>query len=423
MDKKQIIFLISLLNYIISFGQFTKKEKKSNGEELFIKNCIICHNSTSKAYAPFSLDSYRELYLNKKTIDYVVRNNIMPPWKSDIKFSRFKNEIFLTQEEKNIFLEWLSKLNKKSKIKIYKNKLFDKKNDNKNVVQLGIKNIYKILDNDADDFRYFHLKFSNKNKKVLKKVEFIPSNNKLVHHARVMVDTCNCTNGINALSANDTNIFKFQNKPLSDPFLFGWLPGNNFLEFPINTGKVIRENSDFILNIHYSPSLTVQFDSSIIKLTFTEDTNIREVFNFTFNEDYIKNGPFLIKSNDTPTFYMQTDPIEDSISIINILPHMHLIGKSFKSFAISPDDSIIKLINIENWDFNWQLTYNYKKFVVIPKGSRIYAIAKYDNTINNPNNEFNPPKDILYGWRTIDEMMNLIIYYVKYQKGDEIIDL
>jgi hypothetical protein len=49
----------------------------------------------------------------------------------------------------------------------------------------------------------------------------------------------------------------------------------------------------------------------------------------------------------------------------------------------------------------------------------IYGQAVYDNTLNNPLNPNNPAKLVKYGWGSKDEMMNLVIYYVQYQKGDE----
>jgi hypothetical protein len=99
------------------------------------------------------------------------------------------------------------------------------------------------------------------------------------------------------------------------------------------------------------------------------------------------------------------------------------LGKKFKAFAITPAGDVIPLVNIPEWDFNWQMTYVFKKFLKVPKGSIIYAEGQYDNTRNNPKNPSNPPIDVTYGWGTKDEMMNLIIYYVKYQVGDEDIPL
>ena len=61
----------------------------------------------------------------------------------------------------------------------------------------------------------------------------------------------------------------------------------------------------------------------------------------------------------------------------------------------------------------------------IPKGS-IYCEGEFDNTANNQNNPFDPPLTITgfdSSMRTTDEMLQLIISYLVYQKGDEEISL
>ena len=74
---------------------------------------------------------------------------------------------------------------------------------------------------------------------------------------------------------------------------------------------------------------------------------------------------------------------------------------------------MIPLIKISNWDFNWQMTYEYKEPLLIPMGSIIFAEATYDNTKNNPENRFSPPQKITKGWNSTMEMMNIIFQYVK----------
>ena len=139
----------------------------------------------------------------------------------------------------------------------------------------------------------------------------------------------------------------------------------------------------------------------------------------TLTENNISNQPFELLPNKIATFYMRSAVLKDSISLISIMPHMHLLGQSFKSYAITPNGDVIPLVNVPKWDFNWQTTYTFNKFILLPKGTVIYGQAVYDNTINNPLNPNNPAKLVKYGWGSKDEMMNLVIYYVQYQKGDE----
>jgi hypothetical protein len=64
--------------------------------------------------------------------------------------------------------------------------------------------------------------------------------------------------------------------------------------------------------------------------------------------------------------------------------------------------------------------------VKIPKGSKISVIGVYDNTADNPNNPFSPPREIIGtngSMRVTDEMFQLIMKYLPYQPGDENISL
>ena len=98
---------------------------------------------------------------------------------------------------------------------------------------------------------------------------------------------------------------------------------------------------------------------------------------------------------------------------------MHVFGKSLKAFAITPAGEVVPLISIPKWQFNWQLTYPFKNLLKIPGGSVIYVQATYDNTSHNLLNPDNPPKTVVYGWGTKNEMMNLVLEFVEYLTGDE----
>jgi hypothetical protein len=64
--------------------------------------------------------------------------------------------------------------------------------------------------------------------------------------------------------------------------------------------------------------------------------------------------------------------------------------------------------------------------VRIPAGSSIVAEGVYDNTTQNLNNPFSPPKlvtDQNGSMKATDEMFQFIVTYLPYQPGDEQISL
>jgi hypothetical protein len=75
-----------------------------------------------------------------------------------------------------------------------------------------------------------------------------------------------------------------------------------------------------------------------------------------------------------------------------------------KTRAIKPDGGEIPLVWIRDWDFNWQDTYIYRAPISVPAGTRFEVEAVYDNSAANPRNPSSPPKRVLWGEQTNNEM-------------------
>jgi hypothetical protein len=95
------------------------------------------------------------------------------------------------------------------------------------------------------------------------------------------------------------------------------------------------------------------------------------------------------------------------------MPHMHMLGRSMKSWIELPDGREVPLVHVKDWDFNWQLLYEFAKPVKIPAGSTIRATAVYDNSSDNPRNPNEPPQEVRWGEQTTDEMALLIVSYTR----------
>tara|TARA_B110000908_G_scaffold136790_1_gene162175 strand:- start:63 stop:530 length:468 start_codon:yes stop_codon:yes gene_type:complete len=99
---------------------------------------------------------------------------------------------------------------------------------------------------------------------------------------------------------------------------------------------------------------------------------------------------------------------------------MHLLGKDMVIYAVTPLNDTINLIKINKWDFEWQYSYFFEKFIKIPGGSIIYAKANYDNTVS-PSNPI--PVTVQSGFNTQDEMFIGGFQFLPYQLGDENISI
>ena len=131
---------------------------------------------------------------------------------------------------------------------------------------------------------------------------------------------------------------------------------------------------------------------------------------------------FNIPANTTQQFRAIWN-VKNDISLLNVWPHMHYLGRDWEITLERPDGSTENLIRINEWNFNWQGSYTFPKYIKVPQGSVIRAAALYDNTSSNPYNPSLPPVDVAWGEKTKDEMFFLPFTYVDYQAGDETISL
>jgi len=89
---------------------------------------------------------------------------------------------------------------------------------------------------------------------------------------------------------------------------------------------------------------------------------------------------------------------------------MHLRGKDYELRLIYPTGETQTVFK-GKWDFDWQLGYDLKEPIVLPKGTRLLTVVHYDNS---PNNKFNPdPKqEVHWGDQNWDEMQSSFLGFL-----------
>lgn len=179
------------------------------------------------------------------------------------------------------------------------------------------------------------------------------------------------------------------------------------------------KNSNIIIQIHYPKGSQGQVDSTKIRFKYSPTALNRELLVLPIMGHHnIDDGPLKIKANTKDTFH-QSYLAPTPGSIISILPHMHLIGTSYKVWVERKNGDTTWLLNIPKWDFHWQMVYNYRYIQAVFEGEMVRTEATYDNTSDNPNNPNDPPQDVGLGDNTTDEMMLIFFYFTNYEEGDE----
>jgi tetratricopeptide (TPR) repeat protein len=104
--------------------------------------------------------------------------------------------------------------------------------------------------------------------------------------------------------------------------------------------------------------------------------------------------------------YVLEDSLElpVDVEVLAVMPHAHYLGKEMQARVTLPSGESQLLLAIKQWNFNWQSDYQLAKPLRLPKHTTLSMRFTYDNSTNNARNPFQPPKEVLYGPQTSDEM-------------------
>ena len=450
---KKILVAFSLMAFVFSCTTNSSSEKKQKTEityadsisSILFKNCTPCHRPNQAG--PFNLLTYADAKRNANKIKFVTQTHYMPPWPADAGYTHFIDERILSKNEIEQIKTWVDsgcKAGDTSKTiapVFYDGSFFGKPD-----VVVKMQEAIPIKGNGTDHFYMIKVPFELKHDTFVRVIEFVPQQRKLAHHVNghllnyedakkatvfkgksYYLDIPGGSNDLYKLMGllNDDGTY-----PVLTPNVVYYLPGYTPPTYPENMGgyKINKKGSFFLKNMHYGPSTKDCLDSSTINIFYGPKPvrQIQETQLGTFGIAPIE--PALnIPANAIKTFMSRWITPAD-LSILSVNPHMHLLGKTFWAFAITPQNDTIRLIKINKWDFKWQYYYTFKHPLKIPAGSTLYAYGTYDNTDKNPYNPFHPPRDIIerndfQSMGTTEEMFQFIFTYFRYQTGDEQIDL
>lgn len=383
------------------------------------KNCTVCHRTGG--IAPFPLESYNDAVANANAMALSTLNKQMPPWMPDPAYRHFKGERYLSQNEIYAIAAWASNGTPEGNPANAPAPPVFPSGSQLPQVDLTLTLPSYTITSNVDEYRSFPIPAGTSVNTYINSIEYVPGNDAVVHHIVIYSDP----NGLSAVQdAQDPGPGFASNG--SGPILPGskwlgaWAPGAGPFVLPKDMGLLMPANGYYVVEMHYAPGSAGQTDASTINLTYTNAPTIREVKvdPLLLHSSNMTDGPLSIPANTVKTFH-EKFKVTSTQSVLTVFPHMHLIGKSVKSYAIDATNTTIPLINIPAWNFHWQGFYTFQKIQKITPNTYLWAEASYDNTSNNPWNPSTPPQNVTSGEHTTDEMMIVFFAYTAYQTGDE----
>jgi peroxiredoxin len=356
--------------------------------------CIACHRSGE--IAPFALTSYKQAAGWAEMIDEVIQTGRMPPWHASPEYGSFTNEARLSEPEKRTIAAWVAGGAPEGNprdlpptahyVEGWRIPAPD--------LVVALPQTVEIPAKGTMPYQNFIIDPKFEHDVWVRASQVRPGNRSVVHHLVVFV----------LPPGSDESTTRID-------FLAAYAPGMPPRVLPDGVARLIPAGSRLKFQVHYTPRGVPQTDRSEIGLVFADPKQIRKEMTAVaaINLDLrIPPG-----ASDFPA---EADHrFGQDVLLYSLLPHMHLRGKSFRFEAIFPNGRHEVLLDVPRYEFDWQNVYVLSEPRLMPEGTRLRCLARYDNSADNASNP-DPKATVTWGEQTRDEML---VGYVEVALADQ----
>lgn len=357
---------------------------------ILYKNCAECHRPGE--IGPMSLMNYQEARPWAKSIREQVVKRTMPPWTADPKVGQWANDARLSQKEIDTIVAWVE--------------AGAPKGDDKDLpvapkfaegwtigtpdVVLEMPQEYNIPADGTIPYLYFSMPTNFTEDKWIQAMEIRPGNRSNVHHVIAYAQDA----GVKDTSAGGEGDLRGGRVHLG-----GITPNKTGIHYGQDMARLIKKGSNIVFQMHYTTNGTPAKDRTRIGFVFAKGPGKR-----LLETGNAINVRFAIPPGAENHEVKASKTFTEDVWITSFTPHMHVRGKAFNYTAVYPDGRSEVLLNVPGYDFNWQLTYQPKEPIHLPKGTRLDCVALFDNSSKN---KFNPDPGTTVRWgdQTWEEMM------------------
>ena len=376
--------------------------------------CTPCHRPGGPG--PFSLASYREVRQRATQIVQVTKRRFMPPWNVEPGIGHFEGQRVLSDVELATIERWAAAGTPEGDpaetpaLPTFPDGWL-----------LGTPDLivtppesFTLSADPNDAFRIFAIPLPVAGRTYVRGIEFHPGNPRVVHHANIRVDRTGASRQLDAadpLPGYDGLMPRSAEYP--DGHFLGWTPGQVAPLVAPDLAWTLEPGSDLVVQLHMQPSGAVEDVRPVIGLYFSKTPPVRTPSILRLGSQGIDipagEGHYVIRD-------AYTLPVD--AEMLAIQPHAHYRAKEIVGTATFPDGSARRVMHIRDWDFRWQHVYRLVEPLPLPKGTRLSMEYTYDNSPDNIRNPEVPPRRVLWGQRSKDEMGDLWFQLLTRTDGD-----
>jgi hypothetical protein len=408
MPRILLIFLLALCLNARLLGQMGSMSAPTFTKDvapILQKNCQTCHRAGEAA--PFPLLTYEEARPWASSIKLVVQQKIMPPWFADPAYGHFSNNRALTAKEISTLVAWANAGAPEGDPK-------DAPPPANFVEGWGIPKPDKIFElprafavpaSGMVEYQYVIFPTGFTEDKWVQMAEARPTERSVVHHIIAYVREP----GSNYFKDQKTGVFfeapppkadeKTDRSALPSDFLVGYAPGQPAEILSPGQAKLIKADSDIVLEVHYTPTGKATTDRARVGIVFAKEPPKERVLTLSAS-----NGTFKIPPGDPNHRVDASFEVLRDVKLSSLHPHMHMRGKDFEYRLVFPNGETRTILRVPAYNWRWQLWYNLAEPIALPKGTKIECTAHFDNSPNNPENP-DATKTVIWGQQNWDEMM------------------
>lgn len=390
-------------------------------------NCVGCHRPGE--IGPMSLISYKDVRPWAKSIRDEIDDGTMPPWHADPKHGKFANDRSLSAEERDVIVRWANggapEGNPADLPEVPKFTEGWQLGEPDAVFQLPVE--YQVPADGFVEYEYFEIPTNFTEDRWMQGLEVRPGNRAVVHHVIISVRPPKPERRPAGFSlARGMEIPPGQSGGGPEPedapkrprgqslfprperggaMIGGFAPGSQTLKFNPGTAMLLRAGSTLIVQMHYTTNGSATTDRTKFGMFFAKETPKIEMRLGT-----LVNGKLHIPAGAADYSIAAEMTTQADVTLRQLLPHTHLRGKSWEYTATYPDGRSEVILAVPRYDFNWQTDYVFAEPLKLPKGTKIRAVARYDNSAANKSNP-DPTVDVKWGDQTWEEMMFTAFVY------------
>lgn len=378
------------------------------------KNCQTCHRPGE--VAPMSLLNYTEVRPWAKAIKAAVVTKKMPPWFADPSVGHFANERTLSAAEVETLVAWADHGAPEGDAKDKPAPLtFEDGWNIKPDLVIEMPRDFQIPATGTINYQYIRVKGNIDHDLWVTAAEMRPGNPAVLHHGKVWVVPPgshymeNAEYGVPYEKGMGKNSIEEGNDILGK-----FNPGLGAQTFDVGgSAKLVPKGSDFVFELHYTATGKATSDRSKLGLVLAKNPPETRYL--------LSAGPtatnLAIPAGDGNAEVVSEVTVGlDDARLVYAQPHMHLRGKDFELRAIYPTGETETLFKGQ-FNFDWQIGYQFAKPIPLPKGTRLIGISHFDNSANNKFNP-DPTKDVKWGPQNWDEMSNCFVGLIFSAKDD-----